>query len=78
MRRGHLPEDPVGVVGLGGRAEATQRRDLAEVVDLVYGVEVVLHALDGDVLARLDALGLEHFGEGALADLRNQPVLCRR
>ena len=36
---------------------------------------MILHTLDGDVLARLDALGLEHLGEGALALLANQPVL---
>jgi hypothetical protein len=43
---------------------------------LVDAVEVVLHALDRHVLAILDALGLEHLTEGALAFLGDQPVLC--
>lgn len=43
---------------------------------LLEGVEVVLHALDGDILAVLDALRLEHLREGALALLGHQPVLC--
>ena len=42
---------------------------------LLDGLEVVLHALDGDVLACLDALRLEHLGEGALALLTDETVL---
>lgn len=33
-----------------------------------------LHALDGHVFPILDALGLEHFGEGALALLGYKPI----
>ena len=36
---------------------------------LLNGVEMVLHALDGDVFARIDALSLEHLGEGSLSFL---------
>ena len=43
---------------------------------LLQGIEVVLHTLDRDILAVLDALGFEHLGEGALALLPNQSVLC--
>jgi hypothetical protein len=43
---------------------------------LLEAVKVVLHALDGDILAVLDALGLEHLREGALTLLGHQPVLC--
>jgi len=35
---------------------------------------VVLHALDGYILAGLDALGFQYFREGALALLANQSV----
>ena len=66
------------------RGQAFERLDLAEVGDLggergaclFERIEVVLHALDGHKLARLDGLGLQHFGEGALALLGNQSVLC--
>ena len=56
------------------RRQPPQRLDLAQVVHLVERVEVVLHALDRDVLAILDALRLEHLGEGALALLADQAV----
>ena len=42
---------------------------------LLNRLEVVLHALDGDVLASLDALGLKNFRKGALTFLANQPIL---
>lgn len=41
--------------------EPPEGLDLPEIVDLLDGVEVVLHALDGDIFASLDALSLEHF-----------------
>ena len=44
---------------------------------LIERVEVVLHALDGDVLAILDALRLEHLREGALALFADQAVPAR-
>lgn len=40
---------------------------------LVQRVKVVLHALDGHVLAILDALGLEHLGKSALTLLCHKP-----
>ena len=58
------------------RRESTQRLDFAQVVDLVDALKVVLHALDGMVLAVLDILGLEHLGERAFALLGNQTVLA--
>ena len=42
---------------------------------LVDRVEVVFHALDGNVLASLDALRLEHLREGTLSLFANEPVL---
>ena len=36
---------------------------------------MALHALDGDVLASLDALGLQDLGEGTLALLGYQSIL---
>lgn len=70
--------------------EASQGLDLAEVVNLqslikfkvervaylFNRVKMVLHALNGNVLARLDALSFEHFREGSFTFLTNQPVLC--
>jgi hypothetical protein len=38
---------------------------------------VVLHALDGDVLAILDALRLQNLGKRPLSLLRHEAVLCR-
>mmetsp|Transcript_28098 Transcript_28098/g.69182 ORF Transcript_28098/g.69182 Transcript_28098/m.69182 type:complete len:286 (-) Transcript_28098:170-1027(-) len=67
----HLQQlDDVGVWG-----QPPQRLDLAQVVHLVQGVEVILHALDGDVLAVLDALRLQHLTERAFALLGHQAVL---
>ena len=40
------------------RRQTAQRLDFAQVVDLIQAVEVILHALDRDVLAILDALRL--------------------
>jgi hypothetical protein len=37
---------------------------------------MILHALDGNILAVLDALRFEHLTEGALALFGNQAVLC--
>ena len=51
--------------------------DLPQVVHLIQRVEVVLHALDGDVLAILDALRLQNLGKRPLALLRHEAVLCR-
>ena len=53
-------------------------RNFSEIVDLIDGVKMVLHALDGVVLAILDALGFEDLGEGALALLGDEPILCAR
>lgn len=49
--------------------EAAEGLDLPEVVDLLDVVEVVLHALDGHVLPRLYALGLQNLREGSFAFL---------
>lgn len=35
---------------------------------------MVLHALDSDIFASLDGLGLEDFGEGTFALFTNQSV----
>lgn len=43
---------------------------------LVQAVKVVLHALDGNILAILDALGFQHLTESALTLLGHKPVLC--
>ena len=42
---------------------------------LLNRLEVSLHALNGDVLASLDALGFKNFRKGALSFLANQPIL---
>ena len=36
---------------------------------LLNGVKVVLHALDSNVFARIDALGLEHLGKRSFSFL---------
>ena len=41
---------------------------------LLNCIEMVLHALDGNVLACLDALGLKHFREGSLSLFADQSV----
>lgn len=61
-------------VGVGG--QLLERLDLAETLDLLGRVEVVLHALDGEELGVFDALGLDDLGEGALALLADQAVVC--
>lgn len=43
------------------RAEPPQSLYLPKVINLLDGVKVVLHTLDGDILASLDALCLEDF-----------------
>lgn len=57
------------------RRQSAQRLDLSKVVDLIDAVEAVLHAFDGGEAVALDALRLQHLGEGALPLLRHQPVL---
>ena len=42
---------------------------------LLDTLEVILHALNGNILASLYTLGLEHFRKSALTLLANQPVL---
>ena len=56
------------------RREPAQRLDLAQVVHLVERVEVILHALDGDILAVFNALRLKHLRERALAFLANETI----
>lgn len=56
------------------RGEAANGLNFAQVVDLVQGVEVSLHALDGEVLASFDALGLEHFAECAFPFLGDESI----
>lgn len=46
------------------------------VAHLVQAVKMVLHALDGNILAILDALCLQHLAESALTLLGHKPVLC--
>ena len=65
--RWHLLENFVELDDLGVGTEAAECLDLPEVVDLLDVVEVVLHALDGHVLARLYALGLQDLGKCSLA-----------
>jgi hypothetical protein len=38
---------------------------------------MTLHALDGDILASLDGLGLKHLGEGTFTLLGDQTILYR-
>ena len=45
---------------------------------LLQRVKVLLHALDGHILAVAHALRLEHLREGTLALLGHQAVLCMR
>ena len=48
-------------------------------IDLTYLINIVkvcLHTLDSDVFVGFGGLRLEDFGEGALALLANQPILC--
>ena len=65
----NLLEDFIELDDLRVRTEPTQRLDLSQIIDLLDCVEVVLHALDGDVLAGLDTLSLEHFREGSFTFL---------
>lgn len=51
------------------RTQPAQCLNLSQIINLFDCVEVVLHALDGDVLARLDALSLQYFREGTLTFL---------
>ena len=51
------------------RTEPAQRLNLSQIIHLLDGVEMVLHALDGNILARLDALSLQYFREGSLTFL---------
>ena len=44
---------------------------------LFQAVEVILHAFDSYIFAVLDALGFEHFREGALSFLGNKTILCK-
>jgi hypothetical protein len=59
-------------------AAATQTRlDLAQIVDLVDRLELILHALDRHILRALETLCLDHLGESAFALFRYQAVLWR-
>ncbi len=70
---------------VGVRGELFQGLDFAEVVDLgmtmhrpaylLQGIEMILHALDRDVAATLDALRLQHLTERPLPLLADQLVL---
>jgi hypothetical protein len=51
------------------RTKSSQCLNFPKIIDLLNGIEVVLHALDGNVFASLDALGFEDFGEGTLSFL---------
>mmetsp|Transcript_70159 Transcript_70159/g.188936 ORF Transcript_70159/g.188936 Transcript_70159/m.188936 type:complete len:229 (-) Transcript_70159:41-727(-) len=64
---GFVVEHLVQLDDVGVPRQSAERLDLAEVVHLVDAVEVVLHTLDGDMLAGFDGLGFEHLGERALA-----------
>lgn len=65
----HLLENFVELDDLGVGTEPAEGLDLSEVVDLLDVVEVVLHALDGHILPRLYALGLQNLREGSFAFL---------
>ena len=56
------------------RTQPPQSLDLPEIVDLLNRIKVVLHTLDGHILACLDALCLQHFGESTFSLLRNESV----
>lgn len=62
-------EDFVELDYLWVRAEPTQRLNLSQIINLLDCVEMVLHALDGNVLARFDTLSLEHLREGTFTFL---------
>ena len=57
----NLLEDFVKLNDLRVRTEPTQRLDFSQIINLLDCVEMVLHALDGDILASLYTLSLEHF-----------------
>ena len=61
MRSIYLLEDLVELDDLGVGTETPKCLDLPEVVDLLDGVEVILHALDSNILASFYALGFQHF-----------------
>ena len=65
----NLLEDFVKLDDLRVRTEPTQRLDLSKIINLLDCVEVILHALDGDILASLYTLSLEHFREGTFTFL---------
>ena len=56
------------------RGQLLERLDLTELVDLLDGRELALHAFDGDILASLHGLRLDDFREGAFAFLGYQFV----
>jgi len=70
----NLLKDFVEFDDLGVGTESPQGLDLPEVVDLLNGVEVVLHALDGHILASFDALRLEDLRESSLSLFANKSV----
>ena len=57
------------------RGKSAEGLNLAKPIDLLDGVKVVLHALDGNELVRLDVLRLQHLAECPLAFLAQQLVL---
>ncbi len=59
------------------RRRHTTCLDLAQIVDLIDRLELILHALDRHILRALETLRLDHLGEGAFALFRYQAVLWR-
>ena len=59
------------------RTQSPQRLNLAQVVDLIDRLELILHALDRHILRALETLRLDHLGEGAFALFRDEAVLWR-
>jgi|TARA_B110001450_G_scaffold234911_1_gene239217 hypothetical protein len=57
------------------RTQPPESLDFSEIVDLVDGVKMVLHALNGNIFGSLDALGLEHLRESSFAFLGDQTIL---
>lgn len=56
------------------RRKSPQGLDLAEIVNLLDGIEMIFHALDCNIFARLYTLGLEHFGERTFSLFGNESI----
>ena len=67
MIKVHLLQNFDELDDVGVRAQPPQRLNFFQVVYLIDGVKVALHAFYGDVPPRLDALCFQHLREGTFS-----------